>query len=421
MMLLSTVMLVSCLSDNDSSGVYYSDTAITAVTLGTLNRYTGAISSSTGNDTIVKTTLTGSNYKLTIDQLGRKIFNRDSLPLGTDLKHVTISTLSTKNSGVVFIKSLISDTLFYISTTDSLDFSEPRTLRVVSSDGLEHRDYTMTISASTTRGTTFGWQLVRKADELAGWTDKKLVPLKDSVVLVGQGTISMDNPYLGGSSLVRLGSDGYIEWTHTPETYDSWVKMLDAEGNRPPIKQLIGATRNEMFAIGTDGRLKVCYDCSGLSWHDESLDESETLLPTSAIAMTNWKYAPADSTDYVLLAGNSSADDVKATLWRKLSRYHALLSPTEGTWVYMPVDGNNRFALPRQEYLSMVYYNNNVLAVGSNMILYQSRDQGITWKSGSIYALPSQIEGTRATIAADSRDRLWLVTDTGQLWMGKLR
>ena len=112
MMLIALTVLASCLKDNDTSVETYSDTAITAVTLGTLNRYTHTVSSKTGNDTIIKSTLTGSTYRLTIDQLGCKIFNRDSLPLGTDLKHVVLSGVSTKNGGVAFIKSLISDTLF---------------------------------------------------------------------------------------------------------------------------------------------------------------------------------------------------------------------------------------------------------------------------------------------------------------------
>ncbi len=369
MMLLAPLVLASCLKDNETSVEVHSDTAITAVTLGTLNRYTRTTSSKTGNDTIIKTTLAGSSYRLTIDQLGHAIFNRDSLPLGTDLKHVVLSSVLTKNGGVAFIKSLISDTLFYIRTTDSLDFSSPRTVRVVASNGIDYRDYTMKLSASTTKGTTFGWQLVRQDDNLAGWTDQRLVAVNDSVALE-------DTDYLG-------------------------------------------ATAHELFKID-EGRLKVSFD-EGLTWSDETLDESETLLPSSAMAMVSWKYAPADSTDYVLLAGNSEQDTKNAVLWRKLSRYHANGQPTEGTWVYMPIDGYNHYTLPRQDYLSMTYYNNNVLAVGSNMKLYMSRDQGITWRTQSIYALPKQIEGTRATIAADSRERLWLLTDSGQLWMGSIR
>lgn len=370
MMLIALLALASCLGDNETSVEARSDTAITAVTLGTLNKYTYTTSSKTGNDTIIKTTLTGASYRLTIDQLGFKIFNRDSLPLGTDLEHVTLSALNTKNNGVAFIKSLISDTLFYIRTTDSLNFTQPRTIRVIASNGIDYRDYTMTLSASTTKGTTFGWQLVREDSELAGWTDKRLVAIDDTVML----------------------------------------KATD----------YLGATGHELFSFGEDGRLKVSND-EGATWRDETLDESENLMPTSAIAMVSWKYAPADSTDYILLAGNNEQDSVNVVLWRKLSRYHDNGQPTEGKWVYMPVDGYNVYTLPRQEYLSMTYYNNNVLAVGSNMVLYISRDQGITWKTQSIYALPKQIEGTRAAIAADSRERLWLVTDSGQLWMGLLR
>ena len=396
MMLLVLTGLASCLNDNDTSVDTYSDTAITAVTLGTLNRYTHTISSNTGNDTIVRTTLTGSTYKLTIDQLGRKIFNRDSLPLGTDLKHVVLSAVSTKNNGIAFIKSLISDTLFYINTTDSLDFSQPRTIRVFSSNGNDYRDYTMTLSASATTGITFGWQLVMKDDDLAGWTDKHLVTIGDSVYFVDRDYISVYSPAQQRRILVKASDE-------------------------MPITQLIGATDHEAFALGTDGRLKVSTDGEGEVWRDDELDDSPALLPTEAIAMTSWKYAPADSMDYVLLIGNSAADDTNAVLWRKLSRYHDYGQPTDGKWVYMPVDGNNPYALPRQDYLSITYYNNNVLAVGSNMKLYQSRDQGITWKTSSTYALPSQIGGTRATIAADKLERLWLVTDNGEVWMGTLR
>jgi len=384
MVVTTAALMVSCLESTDSTAELYEDTAVTAITLGTLNRYTSSKSANTGNDTILKTTLTGSTYKLTIDQLGRKIYNRDSLPVGTDLKHVVISTITLKNGGVAFIKSLISDTLFYITTTDSLDFTQPRTIRVMSSSGANYRDYTMTLSASATTGTTFGWQLVRQDDGLAGWTDKHLVAFGDSVKLVEKGVIAVDSVLF--------------------------------EMNTPT---LLGATEHEIIAMGDDGRLKVNNECLGMRWRDETLDDSPELLPTSAIAMTSWKYSPADNTDYILLAGNSDADTVNAVCWRKLS--HTVGTDTEGTWVYMPFDGTNHYALPRQEYLSMTYYNNNVLAVGSNMILYQSRDQGITWKSASIYSLPSQIGGTKASIAADSRERLWIVTDNGELWMGTLR
>lgn len=368
--LVSAAALTSCLNDDNDSEEGYSDTAVTAVTLGTLNRYTRGTSSSTGNDTVVKTTLTGSNYKLTIDHLGCRIYNADSLPVGTDLGHVTISAITTQNDGVPFIMSATDSSLmYYVRSTDSLDFSTPRVIRVMASNGVDYRDYTMTLSASSTTGTKFGWQRVAQRSDLAGWSGEHLAAHGDSVALTG----------------------------------------------------ILGATDHEMFAMGSDGRIKVCTDGSGTEWSDETLDDSEKLLPATGMAMTSWKYAPADSTDCILLAGNCDSIKGSAVCWRKLSRYHAAGMPTQGTWVYMPIDGYNRYTLPRQEYLSLAYYNNVVLAVGSDMVLYQSRDQGITWKTSSIYALPANVTGKKASIAADRKGRLWLLTDSGELWMGMLR
>ncbi len=424
MMLMPLIVLASCLNDDSTTAETYSDTAITAVTMGTLNRYIRTTSTTTGNDTIIKSTLAGSSYKLTIDQLGCKIYNHDSLPQGTDLKHVVFSAMTTKNNGVAFIKSLISDTLFYVTSTDSLDFTQPRIIRVMASNGVDYRDYTMSLSASTTKGVIFGWQLVRRDDSLAGWTDKHLVAFGDTVALVDGGTVVVRDS--GKETFMRLGSNGNLEAKPSMESDALWLESTPAEGN--PVAKLIGATANEIFALGTDGRLKVSSDGRldiykggfGLTWRDEELDDSLSLLPTETVCLTSWKYAPADSTDYVLLAGNNGTDSSNAACWRKLSRYHEVGLPAEGMWVYMPIDGYNRYALPRLEYLSMTYYNNNVLAVGSNKTLYQSRDQGITWKESAIYELQPQMGGSRMTIAADTHDRLWLVTDSGELWKGTL-
>lgn len=425
--------LTSCLGGDEETTVY-SDTAITEVTLGTLNRYISGTSANTGNDTVVKSTLTGSSYKLTIDQLAHTIYNRDALPVGTDVEHVVLSTVSTKNSGVVVLKSLISDSLQYITTTDSIDFTKPRTLRVYSSDGTAYRDYTMTLTVSTTTGTTFGWQKVAERNELKGWADKHLVAFGDTVALVDDGIISVsDNRTMDGQpALVRLDKEGCMEFA------SSLQGVWKAVAVKVPVSRLIGATEHEIFAIGTDGRLKVCTsDLSELLsftegaqwalqadntlWRDEALDDEASLLPTSDIAMTSWSYAPADSTDYVLLAGSCDADDTNATLWRKLSRYHRPGMVTEGQWAYMPIDSENHYTLPRQEGLSIVCYEGVVLAVGSNKEMLLSRDQGISWKTSTTYALPSQLQGSRVTMAADTKGRLWLVTDAGELWMGTLR
>ena len=81
---------------------------------------------------------------------------------------------------------------------------------------------------------------------------------------------------------------------------------------------LLGTATTELFALGTDGKMKRSED-NGVTWQDETLDEDVSLLPVSQIAMTHWNYSPIDSTDYVLMAGTNQQGDV--CLWRKVSQY----------------------------------------------------------------------------------------------------
>ena len=175
--------LSSCLKDSDDDTTTYSDMAITQFTLGTLNRYTHTVSSKTGNDTVIKSTLSGSVYKMSIDQLRHRIVNMTELPVGTDIEHV-ICTVSAKNGGVVALQSMTSDSLKWHSSTDSVSFVQPRIFRVYATDGSGYRDYTVELNVSATTGITFGWRLEKTDDALAGWTDKKLVAVGDTVQLV---------------------------------------------------------------------------------------------------------------------------------------------------------------------------------------------------------------------------------------------
>jgi hypothetical protein len=59
---------------------------------------------------------------LPLTRENKQIFNLDSLPYGTDPTKV-VFTASTKNSGVVFVKSLTSDSVSYYSS-DSIDFTK---------------------------------------------------------------------------------------------------------------------------------------------------------------------------------------------------------------------------------------------------------------------------------------------------------
>ena len=141
---MTMVLMASCLNSSDENNVtLYDNAAIIGFTLGTMNKYIDN----------TKTTFSGSSYFFNIDQsnkgthhfkdttiIGRCIYNNDSLPLGTDLKHV-LTTITTHHNGVTIIERLNQRNVFdYFTSSDSIDFTKPRKLRVFSSDGTVYND-----------------------------------------------------------------------------------------------------------------------------------------------------------------------------------------------------------------------------------------------------------------------------------------
>ena len=395
-------MLTGCLkSDNDITVISYSDMAITSMTLGTLNRYTETTSSSTGNDTIIKTTFTGSNYPLSIDHLNCSIYNLTALPVGTDLKHVVFS-LTTKNGGMTGIKSLTSDSIQWHNSTDSIDFSEPRVLRVYALDGSGSRDYTVTLTASETAGIDFEWKKVGEESAWADWDDEtRLVSFRDTVYAMTGHVVVKD-------SVAYALENGELRCS---ENLHDWRTVSDAS----QLSMLFGCGTKELFAIGTDGLVKHSED-NGLTWTDELLDTDVDLFPTANVASVAWNYRTSDSTDYVLVAGFHPVDTDRMAVWRKVSQYGGI--GKGGTWVYMPIDDVNPYMLPREAGLSLAYYNNKVLAVSDGKNMLESRDQGITWKNSADYALPEDLTGARIRMSANDETGIWILTDSGQLWHG---
>ena len=217
--LVSTIIVcASCLGSDDDDYTYYDDTAITSFSLGTLNRYVHT-TSSTGNDSIYKTTVKGSNYKFMIDHEKREIYNPDSLPLGTDAQHV-ICAVTAKNSGVVTIKSMTSDSLRYYSESDSVDFSKPREFVVYSNSGNARRSYTIHVNVHQEDGDAFNWTKTGDNAPFADLTVMKGFALEDGIYLFG----------LNGEETVMYKNNG-SGWTAANETWEAAACQNVVKGN----------------------------------------------------------------------------------------------------------------------------------------------------------------------------------------------
>ena len=312
--------LTSCMHD-ETEVTTYDDMSISSFKLGTLKRYLHTTSSK-GMDSVYANTYSAGTYRIAIDQLQHRISNMDSLLPGTDLKHV-VCTVTAKNGGMVYLKSIASDTLYYFASgTDSVDFSQPRVFRVFATDGSGSRDYTVTLRARSQAAGVLRWTTADKGDF----------------------------PHIDGLSLNGL---------------------------------------------------------------QEVADDAE-MLPDPVLGCASW--LSATRTDYTLVVGKNKQSEKALVLWRKLTD-----TTGKGQWTYMPLADDNPYYLPVMNAVSLVYLEGSILAFGSNGKIYQSRDQGITWKQNPAYTFPSDFNTTDFCAAAEQNGMLWLQDmASGKTWKGRL-
>ena len=375
MLLTVLAVMTSCLKSSDSDSTLYDDAAITAFSLGTMNRYLHT-TSSTGADSTYKTTYKGSNYNFHIDQISHRIYNTDSLPVGTDVAHV-ICTIGTRNNGLAIIQDIDSDTLRYFSSSDSIDFTVPRKFIVYSNNGEGYTEYTVSVNVHQEEPGQFVWQKME---------------------------------------------DGLQP---QPQEYN-----LPMDG----IKKILGRSTKETYALSEDNKLMVWRDGSN-EWQEDLLDEDASMLPTQDLSLVCYPLSYAANTDYVVLVGNRSVESYPeesiAMVWRKIVDNDEYAP--QGRWVYMERSDENKMALPRLQNLSIVKYDDGILAIGGTGIggstlpaynqIYQSRDNGITWKYNSLYQLPEGFDNnaTSVTMSVDEQQFLWMFcAGTGQTWRGRL-
>lgn len=145
---------------------------------------------------------------------------------------------------------------------------------------------------------------------------------------------------------------------------------------------------------------------------EETLDEDSRLLPNNG-TFASWKQD--NGLTYALLVGNCDAQDNYMVVWRKLIDNN---HPTGSSWAYIPIEANNSNGLPKlqKNYFLLPYNKGSVLAIDEDGNIYQSRDQGINWKTSS--ALKSPVSSIKAA-ATDGKGGVWLMgAETGTIWYG---
>lgn len=440
--------LVSCLDTNDGDYVYTDDSAVTAFSVTSAKKAVH-VRASNGADSVYYTTATLTAYKFVIDQQRCVIYNPDSLPYGVDPTKLLVSANSL-NSGSLVLKSMTSDSLSYLSTTDSLDFSKPRELQVYSLSGAAVRKYEVRVNVHQEPADKFNWTKLPNPTAFTSATG-----VKSFVVTTASGTTRRFLLASDGTTTTVYRADGDDAWTaatpdfnHTlaAETYrsaavkhdtlfvcDNGVVMATTDGNtwtqqttaEAGVARIIAANPIRLYAYNNEGAM-VSSDDSGKTWKAASIDESASLLPNGDIAYATLPLNTNANAFRTLLIGSvPEASTTAFSIWGKIDEGNAYSE--NQPWMFYDHNSLNRHELPIMNNVSALAYDGKMMVVGNDErvylpAFYGSRDGGITWKADSVITSPLGFFVTGPyTVSVDKDNFIWFVSGkTGETWRGRI-
>lgn len=434
----ATLSLSSCLSSDETTVEYTHDTAITAFSLGSLDRYT---KTKAGKDTLLKANVTGSDYKFYIDQAQRLIYNVDSLPCGVRDTAI-LATISSKNSSPILLMDInkTDSVAAYYSSSDSINFSKPRFIRVYSSDYSAYAQYKVTVNVHKELPYEFKWhELAQNNSLLAAFSDLKAVACGDDIYVFGKtadGTKVLKSAINDGNAWssivmnVSLSRDAYqsavalegkLYISDGGKVYASadaatWALVSSENAD---VKQLIGASSKNLYAYNTAAGISVSKD-KGVSWEQEKLDTDKAYLPTQNISMNVAGVLSAKDVENVMLLGtrDKALNDTVATTWLRTVDYDA---NEDGQWNYLEIEKNKSGKMPWLDQVITCAADTGFVALGSNGKWYKSQNAGLTWKQDKMVVLPAKFatdtEG-RFAFCRDKQHYYWIIRN-GYVWRGR--
>ena len=450
------LLMASCLeSDDYSDYVYYSDTAITSFSLGTLKHTVWTKASDGETDSSYVEDLDASGYDFYIDQQKKEIYNPDSLPVHTDAAHV-LCNVSSKNGGVVILaykNSEGEDSLAYYSDTDSIDFTEPREFRVYANDGRAYRAYTVKVNVHQENPDSINWHKCGANTAFTAFTAMKAVVLDKKLFVFGSD--------LTGTSVFSASTDGSITWEELEPnialdgnayknvivnggslyTLSGGNVLRSTDGKTwtetggSGLKQLLAAGKSNMDGLFADVGMFVSED-GGATWAEDNVADDIAMMPTDNVSYGSFALATDENTERIIIVGNRDinnsayAEDSVAMAWSKIEEYAA--GSRQHSWIFN--SEYNGYRLPRLSNLSVIVYDDALVALGGSGLgtstaeafshFYVSEDYGLTWHTDDTYYLPEGFaNGDKDvfTMTSDDDNYIWVVCGgTGEVWRGRL-
>ena len=327
----------------------------------------------------------------------------------------------------------------YYSSSDSINFSKPRFIRVYSSDYSAYAQYKVTVNVHKELPYEFKWhELAQNNSQLAAFSDLKAVACGDDIYVFGktaEGTKVLKSAINNGSAWspitmnVGLSSDAYQSAVALDgELYISdggkVYASADAEtwtlvSGNADVKQLIGASSKNLYAYTATG-ISVSKD-KGVSWEQEKLDTDADSLPTQNISMNVAGVLSAKNVENVMLMGtrDKALNNTIATTWLRTVDYDDDANAEAGQWNYLEIEKNQSGKMPWLDQVITCAADTGFVALGSNGKWYKSQDAGLTWKQDAMVVLPAKFATDgRFAFCRDKQHYYWIIRN-GYVWRGR--
>lgn len=393
----ATAFLSSCLKSDYAETDYPAESSIRDFSIGTL-RQTIYGTSSKGEDSIYVDTISYADVPFTIDQINRKIYNKDSLPKEVDVTKV-LASISADNGAIYYVNKNGKDSLW--TSADSLDFTNEMTFKVLAYSELQNqfvfgKHYTVKVNVHKLNPDSLVWKHFgdKKFAEGVTFAEQKAVYMNDYIYVFGETAEGNVKIYKAN---VNRGSFTSWEEVSTSITsidinsaivYNNEVHFI-ADGKLYNLKDnQIGSETNLSNLISVNGDKLLAYTTG------------------NKIVSLNSDGTKAKETDFIEgknLNGRISAVSYTAehntSLWRTIvmkNRVKEVESDTtamvfnnissEDKWQeYTPI---NPTTCPNQGNISMISYDGKLFAYGEEFdYFYSSTDNGLNWKKEEDYMI----------------------------------
>lgn len=379
----------------------------------------------------------------TIDETRGIIYNVDSLPFNTDVKHAipVITAFSTA-------RMYLNDSVY--TGKDTVDFSRPVILKNYAQDGITIRQYIVTVNVHKVNPDSINWQQRTYPSITYQPIDQKAVFFNQQLMLyVNDGSqmhlyTSVDgknwNTQFINTLPVTVNLRQIVSYNNTLCVVENGQTLLQSTDgitwnpvsviSSAPLVTLIGSIGQELIGIQqNNGFYSLCYSNDAKTWNTgEALTNGMANFPISHFSAIS--YQPIVGSPKLLVVGGiNAAGQIVNSIFSYM---------IGSSWVDFSSE-TTLTAFPPIMDESLAAYNNQLLLVGGRLNNNQVKDDTLRWsksdglfwtKADSLTMIPKILHYTPRygqSVVTDNAYRIWIIGgyDAGgnvlkDIWVGRL-